>query len=133
MKPEKQLKLYGFKNVFNELINIDANGNFPNKILFSGIKGIGKSTLAYHLTNYFLSYSENNKYNIDENQININNNSFNWIRSGWSNEKKNETRFCPFLPVRCDSTPAWCVCSHDVSGKNTKIYKQRFFNYSDHI
>ena len=83
MKPEKQLKLYGFKNVFNELINIDANGNFPNKILFSGIKGIGKSTLAYHLTNYFLSYSENNKYNIDENQININNNSFNLVLNNY--------------------------------------------------
>ena len=32
--------------------------NLPNKILLSGQKGIGKSTLCYHLINYILSKDE---------------------------------------------------------------------------
>ena len=72
----KQMKLYGYKNVFDELINIYKNEKFPNKILFSGRSGIGKSTLAYHLTNYFLTLDDEKKYDIVENKINENNISF---------------------------------------------------------
>ena len=41
-----------------EFIKLEKNGKLPNKILLSGQKGIGKSTLAYHLINYILSQSE---------------------------------------------------------------------------
>ena len=76
VKFKKQLKLYGYKNVFDELIKIYKNGKFPNKILFSGMSGTGKSTFAYHLTNYFLSFDEEEKYDISENKINENNKSY---------------------------------------------------------
>ena len=70
MKPINQLKLFGFKNIFDELININNNDKFPNKILFSGYKGIGKTTFVYHLINYFLSQDEEDKYDSNENIIN---------------------------------------------------------------
>ena len=76
IKFKKQLKLYGYKNVFDELIKIHQNGKFPNKILFSGKSGTGKATFASHLTNYFLSLDEEKKYDIFENKINENNKSF---------------------------------------------------------
>ena len=79
VKFKKQLKLYGYKNVFDELIKIYKNGKFPNKILFSGMSGTGKSTFAYHLTNYFLSFDEEEKYDISENKINENNKSYKLI------------------------------------------------------
>ena len=43
MKAIEQTKLYGLKNDIRNLINIYDNGKLPNKILISGIKGIGKS------------------------------------------------------------------------------------------
>ena len=48
----------------------------PNKILLSGQKGIGKSTLAYHFINYVLSKNEEFKYNVDDLKINTNNHSY---------------------------------------------------------
>ena len=48
----------------------------PNKILLSGQKGIGKSTLAYHFINYVLSKNEEFKYNVDDLEINTNNHSY---------------------------------------------------------
>ena len=35
------LKLYGYKQYFDELSNIYLNKKLPNKIIFSGRKGIG--------------------------------------------------------------------------------------------
>ena len=54
----------------------------PNKILFSGSKGSGKCTLAYHLINYIFSINENHSYNIKLNEINVQNNSFKLIKNG---------------------------------------------------
>ena len=48
-------------------------------MLFSGPRGIGKSTFAYHFSNYLLSQNEDNKYSIEENKINQNNKSFNLV------------------------------------------------------
>ena len=42
MNTEKSLKLFGLDNYFDELISTYNNNNFPNKILFTGRKGIGK-------------------------------------------------------------------------------------------
>ena len=76
MKPINQTKLFGLKHFFDELINLEKNNNFPNKILLSGQKGLGKSTLAYHFINYVLSKNEEFDYDIHNLIINSNNQSF---------------------------------------------------------
>ena len=54
LKPINQTILYGFNKTFNDLVKLYNVNSLPNKILFSGQKGIGKSTLSYHLINYIL-------------------------------------------------------------------------------
>ena len=65
IEPINQTKLFGLDRFINEFIDLENNNNLPNKILLSGYKGIGKSTLAYHLINYILSKDE--KFNYDTN------------------------------------------------------------------
>ena len=77
--PVNQKKLYGLDNNFKELVNLFDNNKLPNKILFSGSKGIGKSTMAYHLTNYIFSINEDSPYNIKNFTISDQNNSFNLV------------------------------------------------------
>ena len=77
--PVNQKKLYGLDNNFKELVNLFDNNKLPNKILFSGSKGIGKSTMAYHLTNYIFSRDEKNSYDINNFSISDQNHSFNLI------------------------------------------------------
>ena len=55
LTPINQTKLFGLGKFINELISLYENNNLPNKILLSGQKGQGKSTLAYHFVNYVLS------------------------------------------------------------------------------
>ena len=76
IEPINQTKLFGLDRFINEFIYLENNNVLPNKILLSGYKGIGKSTLAYHLINYI--FSKNEKYNYDTNEfkINIENQSF---------------------------------------------------------
>ena len=69
LEPIKQTKLYGLDYYFDELIRLYKEGNYPNKILFSGQKGIGKSTLAFHFINYVLTINEDNKYDIQNYSI----------------------------------------------------------------
>lgn len=76
MNPSKQTKLYGLDKYFIEIKKLYDNGKMPNKILLSGKKGTGKSTLAYHFINYVLSQSEDNKYDFDNFNINKENKSF---------------------------------------------------------
>ena len=71
INPSDNTKLYGLDNHFNEIINLYKCNRMPNKILLSGKKGIGKSTLAYHFINYALSKGESNCY--DETNFIINN------------------------------------------------------------
>ena len=73
LNPINQTKLYGLDSYFNELVKFYNQGKYPNKILFSGQKGIGKSTLAYHFINYVLTIKETHKYDIQN--LNINNDS----------------------------------------------------------
>ena len=73
---KNQLHLYGYDNYFNYFVKLFMNKNVPNTILFSGQKGSGKSTFAYHLINYFLSKNENNAYSIKNFSIDRNNSSF---------------------------------------------------------
>jgi len=82
MSPSKQTELYGLNKYFHEIGKLYDNKKMPNKILFSGNKGLGKSTLAYHIVNYIFSKSEENKYDIQKFKINTNNKSFNLIQNG---------------------------------------------------
>jgi DNA polymerase-3 subunit delta' len=76
-----QLNLFGHDSLFLELVELYTNGNFPNKILLSGEKGIGKCTLAYHITNFILSLDEEFKYETNNLKINPDNKSFKLIQN----------------------------------------------------
>ena len=77
--PKSQLKLYALDKIFNFCKNLFEQSRLPNKILFSGQKGIGKSTLCYHISNFILSKNEEYPYNIKEKEINLNNKTYNLI------------------------------------------------------
>lgn len=74
IEPVNQTKLYGLGRYMNELVSL--KDNLPNKILLSGPKGVGKSTLAFHFINYILSKNEEFKYDIDNYEINSKNRTF---------------------------------------------------------
>jgi len=76
-----QHNLYGHKTIFNNLFQLYKNNNLPNKILLSGEKGVGKSTLSYHLINSILSEDEEYSYNHKNFQINPENRSFKLIQN----------------------------------------------------
>ena len=71
LEPSNQTKLYGLEKYFDELVRMYNQNIYPNKILISGQKGIGKSTMAYHFINYVLTISENNRYNIKDYSIDV--------------------------------------------------------------
>lgn len=70
LEPINQTKLYGLEKYFAELVRFYKNRNYPNKILFSGQKGIGKATLAFHFINYVLTMNDEKKYDTKSYQIN---------------------------------------------------------------
>ena len=49
------IKLFGYKDLFNHFIRLNVKKKFPNRLLLTGQDGIGKTTFAFHLTNYLLS------------------------------------------------------------------------------
>ena len=75
MIPSKQYEIFGHEQILNELINLFDNNILPNKILLSGKKSIGKSTLAFHFINYIFSRTEQHKYNISKYTIHPSNKS----------------------------------------------------------
>ena len=76
LKPVNQTYLFGLHQYLQELIELDKKKCLPNKILLSGQKGLGKSTLAYHFINYILSKDEEYKYDMSNFVINRENHSF---------------------------------------------------------
>ena len=76
LDPLYQNKLYGLEKEFTELVLLYKNNKLPNKILFSGSKGLGKCTLSYHLINQILSMEENFPYDEKKFEINIENKSY---------------------------------------------------------
>ena len=54
LKPSENTQLHGMNYFFNEIIKLYNEKKMPTKILLSGKKGLGKSTLAYHIVNYFI-------------------------------------------------------------------------------
>lgn len=77
--PNTQTRLYGLSKFFNQFASLYKNNRLPNKILLSGEKGIGKSTLVYHFTNYALSIGEDFFYDLKNLSINESNNTFKLI------------------------------------------------------
>ena len=76
LKPSENSKLYGMDHFFNEIKSLYIKKKLPTKILLSGKKGLGKSTLAYHIINYILSDNEEFKYDSKNFIINKDNKSF---------------------------------------------------------
>ncbi len=79
LEPKNQSKLFGLTNHLKDLVRLHTNNIFPNKLLLSGQKGIGKSTLAYHFINYVLSENEDYKYDIQNFTINTKSSTFKTI------------------------------------------------------
>ena len=76
-----QKSLFGHYEIFDKLKNLYLNKKFPNKIILSGEKGIGKCTLAYHIINYILSLNEDHNYDTKDYKINSENKSFKLIKN----------------------------------------------------
>ena len=79
INPSNNLELIGYHNEFLNLKSLYDNKILPNKIIFSGVDGIGKSTFVYHLINYIFSENENHTYDINKNSIIKENKSFNLV------------------------------------------------------
>ncbi len=79
LNPAYQLSLYGHHSEFYNFIDLYKNKKLPNKILLSGQKGIGKSTLAYHIINCILSFDEDHSYDEKNFRIDPENKSFKLI------------------------------------------------------
>ena len=77
--PITQTSLYELDSQLKTLIKLYKKNKLPNKILLSGQKGIGKSTMAYHLINFILSEDEEYSYEINNNKIDQNNRSYKLI------------------------------------------------------
>ena len=81
LKPFENTQLYGMNDFFKEIITLYNEKKMPTKILLSGKKGLGKSTLAYHIINYILSNTENFKYDLNKLTINKENRSFKLLQN----------------------------------------------------
>ena len=81
IEPKSNINLCGLESYFSECASLYDENRLPNKILFSGKKGLGKSTLAYHIINYVCSKNEDNKYDKINNVINLENKSFKLIQN----------------------------------------------------
>ena len=79
LNPASQLTLYGHHFEFCNFIDLYKNKKLPNKILLSGEKGIGKSTLAYHIINHILSFDEDHSYDEKNFKIDPENKSYKLI------------------------------------------------------
>ena len=82
LKPILQTKLYGMDLIFDEIVSLFNSNKLPNNILFSGSKGCGKSTMAYHFINYIFSVNEDYSYDVESNKIDVQNRSFKLICNG---------------------------------------------------
>lgn len=70
LEPSNQPNLFGLEDHLLELIRLYNNDIYPNKLLLSGQKGIGKSTLAYHFVNFVLTKGEDFHYDLENFKIN---------------------------------------------------------------
>ena len=76
LKSNNQNRLFNYDSLFLNFVNLYKKNKLPNKIYFSGPKGIGKSTFAYHLINYIFSIDEEFIYDLEKMEINSSNKSY---------------------------------------------------------
>jgi len=81
IKPSENRQLFGMNDYFYEITKLYNEKKMPNTILLSGKKGLGKSTLAYHIINYILSLNEDYKYDVGKLNINKENKSYKLIQN----------------------------------------------------
>ena len=81
LEPSNQKKIFVLNNYLLDLIRLYKSKILPNKILLSGQKGIGKSTLAYHFINYVLSEDSEYKYDLENFEINVKSRTFKTIQN----------------------------------------------------
>ena len=81
LKSSENTQLFGMSQYFDEIKKLYNKKMMPNKILLSGKKGLGKSTLAYHLINYILSIDEVDNYDSKKFTINKENKSYKLIQN----------------------------------------------------
>ena len=81
LNPKSQLDLFGYNKLFDSFITLNKKKKLPNVMLFSGAKGLGKATFAYHVINYLLSIGEDNKYLSENFRINPDNVSFKLLQN----------------------------------------------------
>ena len=79
LEPKNQKNLFGLEKHILEFTRLYELNIYPNKILLSGPKGIGKSTLAYHFINYVLSKNQEHAYDLKNFKINEENTTFKTI------------------------------------------------------
>ena len=79
MEPINQLNLFGYEKYFKIFKKLYDKNILPNKIILSGIQGLGKATFAYHFINYILSINEENSYDSFDYKINKLNKSYKLI------------------------------------------------------
>lgn len=82
LNPITQTNLYGLNDYFNELALLYKDNRLPSKILFSGPKGVGKSTLSYHLVNFILSMGNEFSYDLDKLSIDKENKDYKLLING---------------------------------------------------
>ena len=97
--------LYGYNQEFDFLVDIYNKKNLPNKILFSGKKGIGKSLFASHLINFIFSKNEHNAYDLNKKLIHNSNRSFRLTENRthpnfFYINKKNDKKFIEISQIR---------------------------------
>jgi len=102
LNPATQLTLYGHHFEFCNFIDLYKNKKLPNKILLSGEKGIGKSTLAYHIINRILSFDEEHPYDEKNFTIDPENKSFKLILNNKSNFNK-DTDLLLYMAARSEN------------------------------
>ena len=81
LESSSQIKLFVHYFLLDTLIDLYDKKKLPNKIILSGEKGIGKSTLAHHLINYILSINEEFSYDRKNYEINEQNKSYKLIQN----------------------------------------------------
>jgi len=81
IKPSENKHIFGMANFFYEITKLYNEKKMPTQILLSGKKGLGKSTLAYHIINYILSENEEFKYDVSKLKINEENKSFKLLKN----------------------------------------------------
>tara|TARA_B100000780_G_C21054541_1_gene423617 strand:+ start:202 stop:1134 length:933 start_codon:yes stop_codon:yes gene_type:complete len=81
LKPSENTQLFGMNFFFNNFAKLYDEKKLPPKILLSGKKGLGKSTLSYHLINYIFSKNEEFKYDLKNLTINNDNKSFKLLKN----------------------------------------------------